>query len=107
MSKTWSRGSTRAWRRLRASVLARDRSHHNPATGEPWRCRAHEEGWCARAGVGPHSCEGVMQHAHHTLGRARTGDDPRYIVGACEVCNLKIGEPDVGGDPPTQAVTRW
>lgn len=48
-----------------------------------------------------------MVHAHHTLGRARTGDDPRHIVGACETCNLKIGEPGVTGDPPAQAVTVW
>lgn len=49
-----------------------------------------------------------MEHAHHTLGRARTGDDPRYIVGACETCNLWIGDPGaVVGDPPTVPVTRW
>lgn len=49
-----------------------------------------------------------MEHAHHTLGRARTGDDPRYIVGACSTCNLKIGNPvNSGGDPPVTAVTSW
>lgn len=48
-----------------------------------------------------------MVHAHHTLGRGKTGDDPRYIVGACETCNLKIGEPDAVGDPPARAVTAW
>lgn len=49
-----------------------------------------------------------MEHAHHTLGRAQTGDDPRYIVGSCEVCNLWIGDPNAGqGDPPAVAVTRW
>jgi hypothetical protein len=108
MSGAWSGGSTRAWRRVRASVLARDRAQINPATGEHWRCRAHDEGWCARSGVGPHACEGIMVHAHHTLGRLVTGDDPRHIVGACEVCNLKIGEPRVGPiDPPAAPVTAW
>jgi hypothetical protein len=47
-----------------------------------------------------------MQHAHHTLGRARTGDDPRYLVGACETCNLAIGDP-TSGDPEAVAVTQW
>jgi hypothetical protein len=49
-----------------------------------------------------------MEHAHHTRGRAVTGDDPRHIVGACEACNLKIGEPDVGAtDPVCVPITNW
>jgi hypothetical protein len=49
-----------------------------------------------------------MEHAHHTLGRERTGDDPRFIVGACSTCNLKIGDPgDVPGDPACVPVTKW
>lgn len=49
-----------------------------------------------------------MVHAHHTLGRRRTGDDPRYIVGACEVCNLKIGDPSKGAtDPVCVPVSSW
>lgn len=50
-----------------------------------------------------------MEHAHHTMGRARTGDDVRFIVGACEVCNLKIGDPLAGGrgDPTCVPVSRW
>lgn len=108
MSKTWAGGSTRAWRKLRMSVLARDHATNDPRTGQRWRCRAHDEGWCERKRPGPHSCEGIMEHAHHTLGRARTGDDPRYIVGACSTCNLWIGDPGaVAGDPPTVPVTRW
>lgn len=104
----WDRGSTRAWRRIRVQVLARDRAQLDPATGQAWRCRAHDEGWCARKRAGPHACEGIMAHAHHTLGRAHTGDDPRYLVGACATCNLWIGDPAAGWvDPPTAAVTRW
>lgn len=60
-----------------------------------------------RKRTGPHACEGIMEHAHHTMGRARTGDDPRYIVGACETCNLWIGDPAKGDDPPAVAVTSW
>ncbi len=103
----WTRGSTRAWRRTRLSVLARDRAMVDPSTGRPWKCRAHDEGWCTRKRAGVHACEGIMEHAHHTMGRARTGDDPRYIVGACETCNLWIGDPGRGTDPPAVAVTRW
>jgi hypothetical protein len=103
----WDAGSTRAWRAVRRSVLARDRASNDPSTGAPWRCRAHDEGWCRLAAAGAHSCEGIMVHAHHTQGRARTGDDPRYIVGACETCNLKIGNPMVLVEPVAVPVTRW
>jgi hypothetical protein len=104
----WAGGSTRAWRIVRAEVLVRDRATLDPSTGRAWRCRAHDEGWCARKGLAPHACEGVMEHAHHTLGRERTGDDPRFIVGACSTCNLKIGDPgDVPGDPACVPVTKW
>lgn len=88
-------------------MILRDRAQINPRTGEAWRCRAHDEGWCDRAGAPAHACEGVMEHAHHTLGRLRTGDDPRYIVGACSTCNLKIGDPQGKGDPDVVAVTNW
>lgn len=44
---------------------------------------------------------------HHTHGKAVTGDDPRYLVAACEACNLHIGDPTQHDDPPNKAVTRW
>lgn len=98
---SWSQGSTRAWRRTREYVLARDR-----AAG--WRCRAHDEGWCARAGrAAIHVCARAPTDAHHTRGRALTGDDPRYIVASCHACNLHIGDPTRGADPPNQGVTVW
>ena len=87
MSKTWERGSTTAWRKVRASVLLRD-GH---------RCRVQIPGVCT----------GVATHAHHVMGRAVTGDDPRYIVAACQPCNLKVGDPMKAADPPCVAVTRW
>ena len=97
---SWGKGSTRAWRTVRAMVLRRDKL-------EGWGCRAHDEGWCTRAGVGAHPCTGVPTHAHHTHGRRRTGDDPRFIVAACEPCNLAIGDPAAAADPPCIGVTRW
>jgi len=106
VSRAWARGSTTAWRTLRAAVLARDH----------YRCRAHREGWCARSGAGPHTCQGsaplsggpgVAGHAHHTHGRDVTGDDMAYIVAACATCNLAIGDPQSAPDPPAVPITRW
>lgn len=99
MSNGWERGSTRAWRTLRAAVLARDRYH----------CRAHTDGWCDRAGrTTPHVCEGPGHgtHAHHTRGKA-AGDDPRHIVASCPTCNLHIGDPMKAPDPPVVRITNW
>lgn len=91
MSKTWAAGSTRAWRTVRAFVLRRDRNV----------CRVRV----------PTICTGRATHAHHTLGRTVTGDDPRYVVASCEPCNLHIGEPATHTDcalcaQPTPR-TRW
>lgn len=93
----WAGGSTRAWRKLRAAVLARD----------GYRCRAHDEGWCARAGRrGPHTCTVLATHVHHTRGK-RMGDHPAYLVAACEPCNLYIGKPVEVADPPAAPITQW
>lgn len=103
MSRSWARGSTRAWRALRAAILARD----------GYRCRAHADGWCDRA-PGEHTCTDRADltgphagHVHHTHGRARTGDDPRYMVSSCRPCNLHIGSPEKHADPRPRPVTRW
>lgn len=103
MSTAWGKGSTRAWRRTRALVLLRD----------GYRCRAHADGWCARV-PGEHTCTEVAAlsgpdagHAHHTLGKAVTGDDMAHLVAACAACNLHIGDPAKHTDPPNRAVTRW
>lgn len=107
MSRTWSRGSTRGWRRLRARILLRDE----------YRCRAHADGWCDAA-PGEHTCagdgspatartaDGEPMTAHHTRGRSVTGDDPRYLVASCAACNLHIGEPG-RHDPQPRPVSRW
>lgn len=77
MSVAWAGGSTRQWRRVRAAVLEHNRVHYGG------RCRAHCVGVCT----------GLAQHAHHTKGRAITGDDPAHIEGVCAACNLHIGDP--------------
>ena len=69
----WGKGSTRAWRRVRASVLKRD----------GWRCQVQLPG----------TCTGVADCVHHVVGRAVSGDDPRYLVASCTPCNLAIGQP--------------
>ena len=97
MSRTWAGGSTRAWRRLRTLVLARD-GH---------QCRAHNDGWCDRSTAHPHQCTGHATHVHHTHGRTTTGDDPAYLVAACAPCNLAIGNPTKTADPLPAPRTRW
>lgn len=73
MSRIWTTGSTRRWRRIRAHVL--DRDHHT--------CQVRVRTLCTD----------IATVAHHTRGRAITGDDPDHIVASCEPCNLHIGEP--------------
>lgn len=97
MSRSWAGGSTRAWRELRVTVSARDR----------YRCRVQLPGTCL--GHAPlHATRGVRAgHLHHTQGRAITGDDPRFVVWACEPCNLKVGDPTRTPDPAPRPRTRW
>lgn len=106
MSEQWRNGSTRAWRKLREFVLAENRRLHGG------QCRARCLG----------RCTGVATEAHHTKGRAVTGDDPAHIAAVCKPCNLHIGDPAThdprcplcvnvawsrGGNPPVTAVTQW
>lgn len=97
MSQSWAKGSTRAWRRIRAQVLLRDAGKG---------CRAHRDGWCAKA-AGQHTCTDTQDVVHHTHGKAMTGDDPRFLVAACANCNGHIGDPTQHDDPPNRPVTRW
>lgn len=86
MSKSWEKGSTPRWRKIRAEVLARD------------------AGVC-QVGL-PGVCTGVATHVHHTLGRSITGDDPRYLVASCAECNLKLGNPQ-DSSPKPKKMTKW
>lgn len=104
MTNGWRGGSSRQWRRVRAAVLAA-----NP----DGRCRVRV------AGV----CTGRADTVHHTHGRARTGDDPAFLVASCTACNLHIGDPSThpttcdacadvtvgprAGDPRPRPMTRW
>jgi 5-methylcytosine-specific restriction endonuclease McrA len=85
VSRNWQGGSTAAWRRTRAYVLARD----------GYRCQLKLDG-----------CTTVANHAHHTQDRALVGDNPAHLVASCERCNLKAGEPGRHDPAPTPR-TRW
>lgn len=89
MSRSWAKGSTRRWRTIRAAVLELNRVRHGGT------CRL------ALPGV----CTGTATQAHHTLGRAVTGDDPRFLVAACGECNRAVGEP--ARDPAPRPMTKW
>lgn len=85
MSQSWARGSTRAWRRLRRQVLARD----------AYRCQIRIPGKCTT----------VADQVHHTLGRAVTGDDPTHLIAACKACNLHVGDPRA--NDPAPRIRNW
>lgn len=85
MSRDWSGGSTRRWRKVRLAVLLRDAG----------TCRLKLDG-----------CTGRATHVHHVHGK-RYGDDPDGLVSACRACNLKVGDPSKGPDPSPRPRTRW
>lgn len=87
MSQAWAKGSTPAWRKTRARVLERD----------GWQCQLRL----------PDVCTSIATHVHHTVGRGRTGDDPKYLVASCAECNLATGDPQKQPDPPPHPRTRW
>lgn len=86
MSKRWAKGSTTAWRRVRAFVLQRD-GH---------RCRLQ------LAGV----CKSVATQVHHTQARELVGDDPAYLIATCQPCNARVGDP-TRHDPPPRPRAWW
>lgn len=95
MSKSWSSGSSRRWRRLRAQVLANNRATNGG------RCRVQLSGVCTD----------LADTVHHTKGRSVTGDDPRYLQASCTACNLHIGDPNRPRknrvSPPHRPVSDW
>ena len=90
MSKAWAKGSTYAWRRLRAQVL------HTNLVENQGVCQVGIKGVCTQ----------VANTVHHVLGRAVTGDDPRYLVAVCGACNRAIGEPK-HNSPQHRRVSEW
>lgn len=86
MSRSWAKGSTRAWRRTRARVLARD----------GYRCQLRTSPQCV----------GLADCVHHVAGKA-FGDDLKLLVAACTPCNLKVGDPTKQPDPQPKPRTRW
>lgn len=78
-SKTWVNGSGAAWRKVRLLVLRRD----------GWRCQLKLEGCAVRA-----------KQVHHTRPRALVGDDPAWLVAACQPCNNKVGDPTTTDPDP-------
>lgn len=89
MSKAWAKGSTRAWRAIRSTVLGVNLLENGG------RCTLRLQG-----------CTGRATQAHHTRDRALVGDDPRYLVATCASCNRKAGRPEATSPKPKR-VSRW
>lgn len=86
MSKAWERGSTTAWRKLRAAVLLRD-------------------GGVCQLQL-PGVCTGTATHVDHIVPKGAGGpDEPSNLRASCAPCNLHRGE-DLG-NPEPRPVTRW
>jgi len=100
MSKSWHGVRTPGGRRAEAELSRRvlEANRRSPAEGG-------NNGMCT---VNlPGVCTGTATQAHHVLGKAVTGSDPRYLVASCAPCNQKIGDPQGQPDPPVRAVSRW
>ncbi|GAA5119094.1 hypothetical protein [Haloechinothrix salitolerans] len=89
MSRSWSKGSTAAWRKTRAAVLAENKRKNQG------RCTLQLEG-----------CTGEADSVHHVLGRAVTGDDQRYLAAVCKHCNGSVGDP-MRNEQPIRRVSSW
>jgi hypothetical protein len=100
VSRSWAKGSTTAWRRTRAAVLAAN------ANQNKGRCQLDVGQGCARHGRPcPGVCTGRANTVHHTKGKAH-GDDVRYLVAACAECNGHVGNPMDYNPEPTPR-SRW
>lgn len=100
MSKAWAKGSTTAWRKLRARIL------HTNLVENQGRCQVALPGTWVNSKGETVQCQGVADCVHHQLGRDVTGDDPRYLVASCTACNLHIGEPK-NGSPRHKRISSW
>lgn len=83
MSRAWQQGSTRAWRKTRAFVLARD-GH---------RCQVPRNG---------RPCGDHATHVDHIVPKGAGGtDDPANLRAACAPCNLSRGAAASAGPTAT------
>jgi hypothetical protein len=89
MSGSWAKGSTRRWRRIRATILLANQAEN------AGRCTLNIPGVCA----------GAATQVHHTKGKAY-GDDPRHLVAACAPCNRHVGDP-TRTNPTPRRVSKW
>jgi len=83
VSKAWAKGSTRAWRKRRALVLA-EAGH---------RCQLRIPGVCTT----------IATEAHHVHGKS---NDDATLAAACSPCNKAVGDP-ARHNPPADPKTRW
>lgn len=90
MSKSWARGSTPAWRRVRARVLQANQQDNGG------RCTLQIKGVCT----------GQATQVHHVVGREVSGDDERFLVATCGPCNRRVGEPK-RSSPQHKNISRW
>lgn len=87
MSRGWAGGSTTAWRKARAYVLARDGGV----------CQIRTPGICITAAT----------HADHIVAKVNGGtDDVRNLQAACSPCNLNKGAPKPTAPKPRTAPGR-
>lgn len=91
MSNAWGRGHTRESYAARNQVMA-----HNART----------QGGRCQLGI-PGTCTTRATQAHHTLGKAVTGNDTRYMIAVCGECNRKIGDPTKHKDPASIPLQGW
>ena len=75
----WAQGSTSAWRKLRAEVLAANRRN---------------TGGACQLKYSP-NCTNVATHVHHKTGAQVTGVivSPKDLLATCSTCNLSYGDP--------------
>jgi hypothetical protein len=91
MPDNWDAGSTRRWRKIRATVIAT----------YGWTCHLCKQPIDPKLKhPDPYSL-----HVHHLDGK-KYGDNPDRCRPAHAICNLKAGQPGQR-DPEPQPRTRW
>jgi hypothetical protein len=89
MSRSWEGGSTRAWRALRANILAANRMNNRG------RCCLAIQSVCTE----------VATEVHHMRGKAY-GDRAEDLLPSCKACNLHVGQPGKVSPQPKK-ISNW